>query len=343
MLERWRRAAAGARRRLGANVRQTLAFAAIGTLTERLTQAPDWFGRGLREGWDVFLPAFMHETISCAIAALVVSVAFRLCTEKGSDLVRRPSRFLLLLLLGTSTATVLVGAGGLAELAYFWLQTFLWGGLIGWLYLLSLQHTEDQAAFAGLLARRALLARQLARNSLGTARAQVDPAMVARVLNEVQRRYQTSPAAASTLLDHLISYVRLALNRGRSDKCALASEVAMIRALVALRGAEHQVAITLRVLVPDAAPQLRPGPLFQIASALLDEALGARPHAVQLELTTVDGVVGIGLTTGHVEIGAERTDALAVAVARILPAGRLGLQRIINSGGNHYVVRQVCQ
>ncbi|ATQ77687.1 hypothetical protein CR152_26650 [Massilia violaceinigra] len=194
-------------RRLRANYRQTLVFAAIGTVTERLTQVPSWFERIERDGWAIFLDAFLRETVACALAALIVGFSLRLCTEKGSDLIRRPSKFLIMLTVGTAVATVLaawldlmLSHGRLAdiadrpgELVNFWMQSLLWGGLIGWVYLLSLQRAEDHAGFTALLGKQALLARQLARSRLRAARAQVDPAMVARVLSEVHGRYRDRP------------------------------------------------------------------------------------------------------------------------------------------------------
>lgn len=357
MFKRLRRASACGLRRLATNYRHTFAFAAIGTITERLTTAPEWISRAVRDGWDVFLVTFWRETVSCTLAALVVSVAFRLCTEKGSDLVRRPARFVLFLVLGASAATVLWWWASLAltsgpvdgvgdrpgKLINFWMQTLLWGGLIGWLYLLSLQRAEHQLVFTGLLVRRALLARQLARTRLGTARAQVDPAMVAGVLEEVHRRYRVAPDKASALLGHLVDYLRLAINRGRAGKSGLDTEITMIRALVALCAAEYQMTITLRILPPQTGPHMHTGPLFLLASALLDEAIKANARTLELTLTASDHEVGIALSTGNVPIPQARKQALTDMVAQLLPAGRTGLERRMNGEANEYVVRHVCQ
>lgn len=221
------RTAAEAGGRLRAGYRQTLAFAAIGTLAERLIAAPQWLAR-LRQGQlaDAGV-VFMHETLACACAALVISFAVRLCIARGAELVRRPARFLLLLGAGTSAATLLtfsiramldgtaLAAAPAQLILDFWMETLLWGGLLGWLYLLALQRAEDQLALTGLQARRATLARQLAQARLGTARARIDPAMVARVLAEAQQRYRDNPAAGAALLDQLISDLRIALSRNR--------------------------------------------------------------------------------------------------------------------------------
>ncbi len=221
-----------ARRRVSSKYRQTLGFAAVGTVTERLTQAPQWLAAAMNQGWDQYGATFARETAVCALSALVVSFAFRLCTERGDDLVRRPWKFGLLLLAGATVATALwwwgklmLGVGQPGTIVPFWLQTLLWGGLIGWLYLLTLQRAEDQAAFAALMARHALLARRLARSRLGVARAQVDPGMVAAVLGEVHWRYADRPDCAAALLDQLIAYLRLAMHRGPGASMAMASDI----------------------------------------------------------------------------------------------------------------------
>ena len=229
-----------ARRRVGSNYRQTLGFAAFGTVTERLTQAPQWLAAAVDQGWDQYGSTFARETAVCALSALVVSFAFRLCTERGDHLVRRPWKFCVLLLGGATMATLLWWWGslmlGVAQpdtIIPFWFQTLLWGGLIGWLYLLTLQRAEDQAAFAALMARHALLARRLARSRLGVARAQVDPGMVADVLGEVHWRYADRTDAAAALLDQLIAYLRLAMHRGPGATAAISGDIEIRAAALA--------------------------------------------------------------------------------------------------------------
>ncbi|ATQ77686.1 hypothetical protein CR152_26645 [Massilia violaceinigra] len=145
------------------------------------------------------------------------------------------------------------------------------------------------------------------------------------------------------MLDHLISYLRLAMNRGQSDLPGLAGELALIRALVALREAEHGMSIDMDVLIPDARSHARSGPLFLTVSALLDEAISAGARAVTLTLAAWDDHVGVALAIGTISITPVRTVALADAVAKLLPAGRSRLQGIFNAGANEYVVKHVCQ
>ncbi len=240
--------------RLRRHARLTLAFGSIGALTVQCASVLEWMDRYERRGAAEVVNILPREFLSTLIGAMIVVFSLRLCTEQASDLVRRPGKFLVLLILiaafgagiGWSTHVLLsVGRvqfnAGPAKFYDLWMQGMLWGGMVGWMYLLSLQRAESHARLSGLLGRRVLLARQLARSRLGTARAQFDPAMVARVLSEVHERYRSDPADASALLDQLISYLRLAMNRARDERPDAIAEEALGAALAALQRAEqHQ-------------------------------------------------------------------------------------------------------
>lgn len=240
--------------RLRRHARLSFTFASIGALTVQCATALEWMDRYERQGGAVVANILPREFLSTLVGALVVVFSLRLCTEEASDLVRRPGKFLVLLVLIAAlgagigwSSHVLLSDGrvqlnaGAAKFYDIWLQGMLWGGMVGWMYLLSLQRAESHARLSGLLGRRVLLARQLARARLGTARAQFDPAMVARVLSEVHERYRSDPADASALLDQLISYLRLAMNRARGERPDAAAEEALGAALAALQRAEqHQ-------------------------------------------------------------------------------------------------------
>lgn len=141
---------------------------------------------------------------------------------------RRPGRFLLVLaaaavpvcwLIKTVLSSVhhgqlLLRLPPLPDFLEDWLTIVLWSGLFAWLYLLYLQRCESQARLAMMLAERAVLSRQLAQAELLAARARIDPAMVAGILRQVQARHACDPQRGTVLLDQLIGYLRLALNRG---------------------------------------------------------------------------------------------------------------------------------
>ncbi|SHH72662.1 hypothetical protein [Massilia sp. CF038] len=228
------------RRRLLADLPRSIGFAFAGAATVQVIDIPEWIEKISLPGRDLwwFLPVFSRTMVSTMVAGLLVVLTIRLCTDDGRNLLRRPWRFLLLLLAGCCVATALswcvhhaislgMGLPVRLRLEYVfdvWMKTLLWGGLLGWLYLWSLQRSADQLALAGLLGKRAVLARQLASSRLGEARARIDPAMVARILGRVQARYRDDPDVAAQLLDQLIAYLRLAMHRrhGESVEPALA-------------------------------------------------------------------------------------------------------------------------
>jgi len=120
-----------------------------------------------------------------------------------------------------------------------------------------------------------LCARQLAHSRLAATRAQVDPMLVADTLREVRRRYH-APGAAGTraaieLMDGLVRYVRLALDRagdghGAPRRLALAwLELCALRHGLALHAGPGEV---VRLAAGDAA-------LTPALAHDLDAAIGA--------------------------------------------------------------------
>jgi len=293
MLEYLRMLGQTARRRLRAQHRQTLAFAGLGVLTGQLIELPDWIRESQGRSLEFWLAEVAYDTLMISLAGLLIMFGIRLFSENGADLMRRPGKFLFLLAAITAFATLLtwslhmliIGdamrdeAHLLPQIFHFWMQTLLWGGLVGWLYLLNLQRTANQLSLDSLLSRRALLARQLARTRLGHARAQIDPAMVARILSKVHVRYREDPASASFLLDRLIAYLRLAMNRRPSEMPGAA--MTLIYALVALREAEFGIAVRLDV---------EPGTdisetMFPAVCTQLDAAIASDARAISLILS----------------------------------------------------------
>ena len=230
MLELLRRWKMTALRRMRGNVSYTLWFAMIGAVTGALNQLPSWISRYDQMGVEAFFARLPRDAAGAIAATAFLMVVLRLCTEKASDLLRRPLVFVAIMLassvvatwIGTSVHVALsngriVGYVNSEKLLTFWLDAMLWFGLVGWLYLLALQRAELRATLSGLLGRRAALGRQLAHARLGTVRAQIDPAEVARVLVEVRAAYRADPAAASAKLDELIGRLRRAMSRVRRD------------------------------------------------------------------------------------------------------------------------------
>lgn len=237
-------------KRLTEHARLTVGFACIGAATGYGAGVLRWLDIYDRHGWDVVAHRMPRELIAFLLGALILMFSLKLCAQGPGNLLRRPWKFLASLALASTLASsagwgaiVFMSAGrlpldaGIEKFYDIWLQAMLWGGMVGWMYLLSLRRAESHARLSDMLLQRMLLARQLACSRLGTARAQFDPAMVARVLSEVHKRYRNDPVAASALLDQLISYLRLAMNRARVDVPDAAAEQELHAALTALQRA----------------------------------------------------------------------------------------------------------
>lgn len=290
MLEYLRVLGQTARRRLRSQRRQTLAFAGLGVLTGQLIELPEMIKESEGRSLEYWLAAVAYDMLLVSFAGLLIMFGIRLFTEDGADLMRRPGKFLLLLAAITFLATLvawsvlllIVGdtmrdaAGLRPQIFHFWMQTLLWGGLVGWLYLLNLQRTANQLALDGLLSRRVLLARQLARTRLGHARAQIDPAMVAGILSKVHMLYRADPGGASFLLDRLIAYLRLAMNRRPSELPG--ADMALIHALLALREAEFGIVVGLKVEPGTVISET----MFPAVCAQLDAAIASEAKAIEL-------------------------------------------------------------
>lgn len=237
--------------RLRARAGHTAAFALLGTGIASMTMLPGWLPGLNQFSLRDASPIWGQDILTLLVGALLVTAALRLFSERASELAQRPVKFAVLLVLGSAVATavmwIILARTKLAQpdeielrsILNTWWQTMLWGGLVGWLYVLHLQRSEDQEQLDALQLRRATLARELARTRLGAARAQIDPAMVARVLREVHRRYHRQPEQAAILLDQLIGYLRLAMQRVHQAAPGADADTALLRAFVALHEAEQ--------------------------------------------------------------------------------------------------------
>ena len=185
-----------------------------------------------------FVQWLLPMMLTLCVLGLVMMFALRNGNASGGQVARRPRRFLVVLIISATVLDVARGAFipamSIANFVEGWLNITLWGALYGWLYIQYLQRGEDRVLLDDMLTQRALLARQLAQSQLTAARARIDPAMVAQVLREVHARYAHDPQAGAALLDQLIGYLRLALNRSRAKtRPAAELDEAALRALLA--------------------------------------------------------------------------------------------------------------
>ena len=254
--------------------------------------------------WILIIP--VTETF---IAATML-VAQQISADSGAEMVRRPLWFCFVMLLATIFAYGVIGnynkillsvfGGGIIKVLQFRYALFL--APLGWLSCLYLQRAEDEAKFATLAIRRSMLGRDVAQSQLLAARSQINPVLVVRILNEIQALYESDANRASTLMDHLIGYLRLAMNRLRDKSPSFATESALIRSYFALREAESAVKVDfeMRFTGKGASQQdASPAPLFLVAQKMFEAGVceGAKNLAMRVDVleNSVDIALGLGI------------------------------------------------
>ena len=341
-----RRLAWRARSRAG----HSISFILLGTGVGSLTLLPGWLPYLNEFSLRQASPYWWQEVVVLLAGATLVVAVLRIAAERAGELAQQPRRFVALLVLATVVAALsmlmvlpLLKHGqlrwpSLASMLNTWWETLLWGGLVGWLYVLNLQRSEDQEQLDALQLRRALLARELARSRLGAARAQIDPAAVARILRTVHGRYRERPDSAAALLDRLIAYLRLAMQRVHRAAPTVAAEAELLQAVAALHEAEHGVAIACTLELSQAGSRTPADTLLPVVRALLDAAAQSGAASLRLDCRPHDGALRIALSLAGAAIPADERAQLASALAQLLPGAPDPLQCIIEPGVHTYVV-----
>lgn len=223
-------------------------FAAAVAINSALSELYDFIDYLEQHSVAQLLPLLVTVLLIYFMAAAGMLLALRGRRSSASHLARQPRRFLLILASVAGLVSWLARAaavsyandgrlwyeGALDEFVQNWFNAMLWGGTFGWLYILYLQRGEDRMRLAGLQGSRAALARQLAQSELLAARAHIDPAMVAGVLRIADARYAQDPASGAALLEQLIAYLRLALNRKTATMQEADAALAALRAAASI-------------------------------------------------------------------------------------------------------------
>lgn len=344
--------------RLRQNAMATLTFAALAVF---INSTLNLFGSGTAQSMQehgvlVWLGRWLSGDIfSSVVVAFVVLGCLRLSAERASDIARRPWRFILILAVSAALGTLLVwliahplGRANMPsnmlriKLFNVWQQIMYCGTLFGWLYVLYLRRTEDQIQFALLLSKRSLLKRQMAHAHLLATRAKIEPELVARVLRETRMRYLTAPQQAAHLLDHMIAYLRLAMNRVRDQNSTLHSELTLWRSYLALREAEMGQTIRFELLhgaVPPRQKEAAPLPVFLILQNMLVEALAACAPSIGLRLSLQENSVQFQLATAAVALSADSLARLNANINQMIFSGTAILLPTCDSGEYLYVVQ----
>ncbi|HEY8100081.1 MAG TPA: histidine kinase [Burkholderiaceae bacterium] len=294
------------------------------------------------------------------VSAIIFIGVFSFSVGSSDELARRPVWFIMMLSFGSAIAALATwGIDVLMPLQSnwprsqrvldSWLTRMVFGGAFGWPALLTIQRMSGQVRMTQMLMQRSLLARKVAQASLFATRAQVDPELVVRVLKQVRHLYQSDAPAATALLDELIAFLRLAMNRGGGHSVPLSNEIDMMRGYASLRQAETGARIDLQIRVEPEVPQQDPAAasFFLLLRHVLRELPMMHGTALQLDMHIASRQLQLTIDSGSVPIEAAVLQRLHTATRETLAASTevAILQQPDesvdsgNSGGKRYVVK----
>jgi hypothetical protein len=301
-----------------------------------------------------YLLWLLRALLASYVPGLILVLALAIVMDSGGDLAQRPPLFLLALVVGATVGTLAIWTVDLwihfprqvsisQALLSWWVTIMVFGGVFGWAGVLHIRRIEDQAKLASLLAQRSVLALRVAHSNLLAARAKIDPEMVARVLRTVRDRYRSDADKASQLLDHLIAYLRLAMNRERESKPSWTGEISLLRAYVDLREAEAGMQIGIGANVGSGSWERNAHvlPIFPIAKAMLDAAMAEISKGIALQVDVGIGRPALALETGASALSDAAIEAVRAELRR-LPHGGAGLDILhqsLQDGVHRYVVK----
>ena len=342
----------GAFARLNKHKYISIAVVLLALILTDIPGIPEWIGYIKHEG--ATLKAYVEvlfEMIVSLVSILVFIIIFGLSTTKASEMVGRPKRFIIVLLIaGTvasicgSEASVFFNGGGhfwqgdsrsLANLFDTWIRHLIGGALFGWLYFLYRQRSEDAMQFASVLTRRSILLRQIAQSRLVATRAKIDPELVTRVLKKVQDRHPHEPEQALQLLNQMISHLRLAMNRLRELSPSIGTELALCNSYSALQQAHRGALIGLHA---ELDAQTHGIPLFLIFRQLLDQVLQTDANVIELRITTDLQHMKICANLASTTLSGSKQAALRLALDEFNLHHAIELQHSVVAGSNLYTV-----
>jgi hypothetical protein len=179
--------------------------------------------------------------------------------------------------------------------------------------------------------RRLLAAAELARSGAETdaaaaqlqaLRGQVDPALMLRVMTEVQQRYTRDPAHADRLLDALVTFLRAAMPAVRSGASSLAAEMAVLQAYATLVSRLDAGRPVPRLAVEGVPPEAAFPPLELLM--LIDKLARATGSAPLVRVRVVPSKRRSNCTHRPRPAGSTMTPSTACASACASRAGKAG-------------------
>ena len=185
--------------------------------------------------------------------------------------------------------------------------------------------------------RSAEASRSQAVAELALLQAQIEPHFLFNTLAHVQSAMEQEPAVGKAMLEHLIRYLRGALQRSRQSNCTLVEEQELVEPLLAIAAIRLGARLRYHVVIPDALRDAKMPPL--LLQPLVENAIkhGIEPAVsggeIRVEGKLDDGALilrvsdtGVGLSETAPE-GVGLSNVRARVGSLYGSKGRLTLQR----------------
>jgi hypothetical protein len=301
---------------------------------------------------------YLHYAIyPCIATPFVMTAAIRLGSDNSAELATHFARFLAILASGafisSAIGVTIIHVQGVIPFPVDFLSLFniqlsvavtfvLDYGIFNWLYILHARRFDDRAILASFLLHRSALGRRIAQSKLLGARAQIDPEMVARILCTVQVRYRDNADMASALLDNLIDYLRLAMNRMRENNPPLATELALITSYLKLYEAETGVCVEVHANIETAEAEDRGAislPLFVVVRKIFDASDVLPMNRPILHISALQGQMIVELENATMPFDEKDNAQLLAKLRDIADDDLITLHHSHTSGVNRHIVQ----
>lgn len=248
------------------------------------------------------LPALCVQGIVLASAAMALqqrltwSWALVVVMATGFALLSNSVDWLFWKVLPLPSPDLLPAWGAEPNYCYSAWHNLVYGGLFIAAYRLSVESERSRRLFA-----EAEIARQKTEAWLGAQRVRalqghVDPALLLRVMVEVEQRYARDAPGMERLLDALVGMLRAAMPGVRSGRSTLGAELLLAQSYAALRGELEPGGDAWRLHIDGSVPEL-PFPALMLLP-VLDQLIADHLSAVELQIGRADGqcTLKLGLT-----------------------------------------------
>jgi hypothetical protein len=163
-----------------------------------------------------------------------------------------------------------------------WANLF-YGALFIAIYRLSVAAERSRRLFAGAEIAREQTEALLGAERVRALKGQIDPALLLRVMTEVERRHPADPSGMARLLDRLVAFLRAAMPGVRSGTSTLAAEIALATEYSRLRTELDPGSPVWRIRTGPSIPDM-PFPAMLLLP-VLDRWIGSAASPAELHLT----------------------------------------------------------